>query len=858
MSSFNDRTTIVPPTPPGAAGQRIATFGEQPGDMLGPYKLMEILGEGGFGIVWLAERREPFVQRVALKIIRAGMDTESVIARFEQERQALAVMDHPNVAKVHDSGTTSSGRPYFVMEHVAGEPITSYCDRHQLTIRQRLELFIPVCEAVQHAHHKGIIHRDLKPSNILVGVHDEKPVPMVIDFGVAKAMSRSLTDKTIFTESGQLIGTPEYMSPEQAEMRGGDIDTRSDVYSLGVVLYELLSGALPFDPARLRSAAYAEIQRIIREQEPPKPSTRLTSLSNADATTIAKARQTARETLARQLRSELDWIPLKAMRKDRTERYNSPADLAGDIRNYLDGRPLTAGPESAIYRMRKLARRNKGLVAATAAVAAALVLGVVGFAWQAQRVTVQRDRAIKAEQAAESDKRRAVATSNFVLDMLASVDPEKAKGREITVREMLNVASDQVGNALKDDPAAHASLRSTLGQSYYQLSMYREAADQLETAADLDIKALGPDNKETLTVQHNHAAALLSLGRIEDARKLLQHVYEARSRTLGPGSEDALASLSLLGFAAQKAGDDEGSLKVYKDALEAQRKSQGPTARGTLETLASYADVLHQMGRDEEADKAAQELIRDATTAEGADGRMTLMGQSIRAAILKDLGKLDESERLSRESLAIKRRIYGLDHDETLVTENTLAQTLEQQKKYDEAITLLTHAAQASEKSVGEEHSSTLSYLGNLARNQQLVGKLDEAETLMRRVLAIRQKTSGPEAQPTLSVMNNLGLLLLDRKKPAEAEPIFRAMLAGVEKNMPADHWIRGQARMNIGECLFDQGKYAEAEPLMLEGFEKLKQTLPATHDRIAGAKVSLAKLYNAWGKPEKAAEYQK
>jgi tetratricopeptide (TPR) repeat protein len=236
---------------------------------------------------------------------------------------------------------------------------------------------------------------------------------------------------------------------------------------------------------------------------------------------------------------------------------------------------------------------------------------------------------------------------------------------------------------------------------------------------------------------------------------------------------------------------------------------------------------------------------------------MTLMGLSIRAAVLKDLGKLDESERLSRESLAAKRRIYGPDHDETLVTENTLAQTLEQQKKYDEAITLLTHAAQASEKSVGAEHSVTLSYLGNLARNQHLAGHLDEAETLMRRVLAIRQRTS-PDGQSTLSVMNNLGLLLLDRKKPAEAEPIFRAMLAGVEKSMPADHWIRGQARINIGECLFDQGKYAESEPLLIEGLEKLKQTLPPEHTRITGAKVSLAKLYDAWSKPEKAAEYRK
>jgi len=334
---------------------------EEIGTQIGRYKLLSVLGEGGFGIVYLAEQKEPIRRQVALKIIKPGMDSKQVISRFEAERQALALLDHPNIARVFDAGATEKGRPYFVMEYVKGESITEYCDRKKLNTEQRLELFIQVCEAIQHAHQKGIIHRDIKPSNILVSVDGDRAVPKVIDFGVAKAIGQPLTERTLFTGQGQLVGTPEYMSPEQAELTSQDIDTRSDIYSLGVLLYELLTGTLPFEPQTLRAAAFDEILRVIRDEDPPRPSTRLLALGE-EATPVAASRRTDVKTLAKRLGKELEWIPLKAMRKERDRRYKTASEFADDIRNYLRGDPLIAGPESVAYRAKKFARKHTGLL----------------------------------------------------------------------------------------------------------------------------------------------------------------------------------------------------------------------------------------------------------------------------------------------------------------------------------------------------------------------------------------------------------------------------------------------------------------------------------------------------------------
>ena len=379
-----------------------SNLAEKEGQVVGPYKLLQQIGEGGFGIVYMAEQQRPVRRKVALKLIKPGMDTKEVIGRFESERQALAMMDHPNIAKVFDAGTTQSGRPYFVMELVKGIPITDYCDRQRLGTRQRLELFVKVCHAVQHAHQKGIIHRDIKPSNVLVTEHDGAPVPKVIDFGVAKAINQQLTERTLFTRFQQMVGTPMYMSPEQADLSGLDVDTRTDIYSLGVLLYELLTGVTPFDSQRFSEVAYDEIRRVIREEEPPKPSTRVSSLGDS-AKSISGHRSTDRKKLTQLMRGELDWVIMKAMDKDRTRRYETSTSFGLDVQRFLDNEPVSAAAPSAFYRFRKFTRRNRTSLATASALIVALVLGTSVSVWQAVQATRNATSANEAKSESEAN-----------------------------------------------------------------------------------------------------------------------------------------------------------------------------------------------------------------------------------------------------------------------------------------------------------------------------------------------------------------------------------------------------------------------------------------------------------------------
>jgi len=505
---------------PGSGG-----FDELPGAQVGPYKLISPLGEGGFGSVWLAERRHPFVQRVALKLVKAGMDSKAVVARFDQERQALAVMNHPGIAKVFDGGLTAQGRPYFAMEYVKGEPITEFCDRVKLSIDERLKLFEQACEAVQHAHLKGIVHRDLKPGNVLAFmVEGEGAKLKVIDFGVAKAMSQRMTEHTIFTETGQMIGTPEYMSPEQADPTGGDIDTRSDIYSLGVLLYELLVGATPFDAKELRKKAYGEIQRTIREQDPPSPSARLSTISTKDQATITRiesARKLRAWDLVRRLRGELEWIPQKAMRKEPQHRYQTAMALAEDVRNYLQGKPIAAAPESSAYRMRKYVRRNRGLVVGVGAVMTALVVGLGVATWQWRVAEAARDMAINKEAAADAARKDAES---------ARTEAERAKeaaiASEAKAIEQFEHSKDLLG-VIATGGALDAVRRNDISGARRDLALLKELSGDERFAARLATAWSDQSIGETL---RGHNKEVTSIAFSPDGKMLASGSYDKTIR----------------------------------------------------------------------------------------------------------------------------------------------------------------------------------------------------------------------------------------------------------------------------------------------------------------------------------------
>ena len=636
---------------------------EQPGSTIGPYKLLEQIGEGGMGTVFMAEQSNPVRRKVALKIIKPGMDTKQVIARFEAERQALALMDHPNIAKVHDGGTTEAGRPYFVMELVRGMPITDYCDREQLSIPDRLDLFVLVCRAVQHAHQKGIIHRDLKPSNILVTVIDGVAVPKVIDFGVAKATGASLTDRTMYTAFHQFVGTPLYMSPEQADLAGVDVDTRSDIYALGVLLYELLTGTTPFDQETFRKAAFDEVRRIVREVEPPRPSTRLSTLGES-LSTVSTKRNAAPERLSHAVRGELDWIVMKALEKDRNRRYETANGFAADVMRYLTDQPVEACPPSARYRFQKFARRNRASLTTTALVALALVTGTAISTWQAIQATHA-----KAEAAARAEESRLV-LDYLVKDVFGGALPEKTGSRTLTAPELVTRGEKAIAARFAGRPLVEATAREAMGDAYRFLGRFADAQKQLCLAAEIRTRVLGPDHPATLSAQ---ALLVLAMGsemyghfvQKPEAETLARHVLEARRRVLGPAHPDTLMSMNHLVGILRVVGKLDEALPLAKQAVPLHVRVLGPDHPETLTALASLGGALIDANRMAEAESVLRQQLEGRLRVGGPNDAFTHYARQHLAYALFPQGKVDEALSLMYENIEGLNSIWGASHPTT-------------------------------------------------------------------------------------------------------------------------------------------------------------------------------------------------
>ena len=814
-----------------------APVGERAGDTIGRYRLLQEIGQGGMGVVWMAEQREPVVRKVALKIVKLGLDTREVVVRFEAERQALALMEHPHIARVLDGGATTTGRPYFVMELVKGVPITDYCDQARLGLRERLELFTKVCEAVQHAHHKGVIHRDIKPSNVLVTLYDGVAVPKVIDFGIAKATSAELTKKTLFTQYAQILGTPEYMAPEQAEFSGLDIDTRADVYSLGVLLYELLTGAKPFDLRTAMQAGFQELLRTIREDEPVKPSTRV-STAGREASPVALRRELNVASWSARLRGDLDWIVLRALEKDRSRRYETPSGFAEDIARYLRDEPVRAAPPSAAYRVTKFVRRRKKVVALAALLLATLLAGLAGTSWgflearksaEAERVAkeLSETRRVQAERNLEYARK-----GNAILgNVFARLAPDEVYGSLGEFRDDLRDGVKDAAAALEEasigDPLEVARLQRQLGLSLSALGEGQASLELFQRAEKTFVRELGPDAPETISVQQNVAVALLAAGDFKLALPALEaHLASAR-RVYGEDKPETLDALFSLGEGLFRASRYEDAARIFGDARERFERERGVEAPDTIKCIANLASAERELDHLDRAVELYETALDRARKSLGSDHPDTTSIEESLAVAYQGKGDLKRALPLLERTLKTLRTRLGQDDPKTMRATNDVAVAYYKLGRYADAEPLLEVALAAHEAEHGEDHPNSLSAASNLASVYIETGKRAKAIPLLEKTLRVGRATLPEGHSQILTTLNNLGTALFREKRFSESVPIFEQVYREQLERFGAEHQATLTTAANLATNYFSAGRYTDSLPHYL-AVHKASQRLPS------------------------------